>query len=36
LAAWRSARILNVVCGREVYPLPDRTAFTTFGLEELQ
>jgi lysine N6-hydroxylase len=36
LAAWRSARILNVVCGRVVYPLPDRTAFTTFGLEELQ
>jgi lysine N6-hydroxylase len=35
LAAWRSARILNVVCGRTVYPLPDRTAFTTFGLEEL-
>jgi len=35
LAAWRSARILNVVCGREVYPLPDRTAFTTFGLEDL-
>ena len=33
LAAWRSARILNAVCGREVYPLPDRTAFTTFGLE---
>ena len=27
--------ILNVVCGREVYPLPDRTAFTTFGLGEL-
>ncbi|MGH3880595.1 MAG: lysine N(6)-hydroxylase/L-ornithine N(5)-oxygenase family protein [Actinophytocola sp.] len=34
LAAWRSARILNAVCGRAVYPLPDRTAFTTFGLEE--
>ncbi|HEY0454513.1 lysine N(6)-hydroxylase/L-ornithine N(5)-oxygenase family protein [Actinophytocola sp.] len=33
LAAWRSARILNAVCGRPVYPLPDRTAFTTFGLE---
>jgi lysine N6-hydroxylase len=32
LAAWRSARILNTVCGREVYPLPERTAFTTFGL----
>ncbi|MGH3763321.1 lysine N(6)-hydroxylase/L-ornithine N(5)-oxygenase family protein [Actinophytocola sp.] len=35
LAAWRSARILNTVCGRAVYPLPDRTAFTTFGLEDL-
>jgi lysine N6-hydroxylase len=32
LAAWRSARILNTACGREVYPLPERTAFTTFGL----
>jgi lysine N6-hydroxylase len=34
LAAWRSARILNAVCGRAVYPLPDRTAFTTFGLDD--
>jgi len=33
LAAWRSAHILNTVCGRAVYPLPERTAFTTFGLE---
>ncbi|RZQ61341.1 lysine N(6)-hydroxylase/L-ornithine N(5)-oxygenase family protein [Amycolatopsis suaedae] len=32
LAAWRSASILNTVCGRTVYDLPDRTAFTTFGL----
>jgi lysine N6-hydroxylase len=32
LAAWRAASILNTVCGRTVYPLPDRTAFTTFGL----
>lgn len=32
LAAWRSATIVNTVCGSEVYPLPDRTAFTTFGL----
>lgn len=32
LAAWRAAVIINSVCGREVYPLPDRTAFTTFGL----
>ena len=34
LAAWRSASILNSVCGRDVYPLPNRTAFTTFGLGE--
>ena len=32
LAGWRAAVILNAVCGREVYPLPARTAFTTFGL----
>jgi lysine N6-hydroxylase len=32
LAAWRSATILNEVCGKAVYPLPERTAFTTFGL----
>ncbi|HEU5110757.1 MAG TPA: SidA/IucD/PvdA family monooxygenase [Micromonosporaceae bacterium] len=32
LAAWRSATILNEVCGQPVYPLPARTAFTTFGL----
>ncbi|MFF8945005.1 lysine N(6)-hydroxylase/L-ornithine N(5)-oxygenase family protein [Streptomyces sp. NPDC014864] len=32
LAAWRSATILNTVTGSEPYPLPDRTAFTTFGL----
>jgi lysine N6-hydroxylase len=32
LAAWRSATILNEVSGRPVYPLPERTAFTTFGL----
>ena len=31
LTAWRSARILNTVCGRAVYPLPDRTAFTTLA-----
>ena len=31
LAAWRSAVILNAVTGREVYRLPARTAFTTFG-----
>ena len=32
LAAWRSATILNEVCGKAVYQLPERTAFTTFGL----
>ncbi|MFE1440618.1 lysine N(6)-hydroxylase/L-ornithine N(5)-oxygenase family protein [Streptomyces sp. NPDC058739] len=34
LAAWRSATILNSVTGKEPYPLPRRTAFTTFGLED--
>ena len=33
LAAWRSATILNTLTGKEPYPLPRRTAFTTFGLE---
>ncbi|MGW4817981.1 lysine N(6)-hydroxylase/L-ornithine N(5)-oxygenase family protein [Streptomyces sp. NPDC004227] len=33
LAAWRSATILNAVTGTQAYPLPARTAFTTFGLE---
>ncbi|WP_274029510.1 lysine N(6)-hydroxylase/L-ornithine N(5)-oxygenase family protein [Streptomyces sp. MMBL 11-1] len=32
LAAWRSATILNNLTGAHPYPLPDRTAFTTFGL----
>ncbi|MFE0628083.1 lysine N(6)-hydroxylase/L-ornithine N(5)-oxygenase family protein [Streptomyces sp. NPDC058864] len=32
LAAWRSAVVLNAVTGKEPYPLPSRTAFTTFGL----
>lgn len=32
LAAHRSAVILNAVAGREVFPLPSRTAFTSFGL----
>lgn len=36
LAAWRSAVILNAVTGRDVYPLPPRTAFTTFGLDGLR
>ncbi|OAH16567.1 lysine N(6)-hydroxylase/L-ornithine N(5)-oxygenase family protein [Streptomyces jeddahensis] len=34
LAAWRSATILNAVTGKKSYPLPSRTAFTTFGLPE--
>ncbi|GAA3306508.1 SidA/IucD/PvdA family monooxygenase [Streptomyces cinereospinus] len=34
LAAWRSATILNTLTGKEPYPLPQRTAFTTFGLEQ--
>ncbi|PHQ53047.1 lysine 6-monooxygenase, partial [Streptomyces cinnamoneus] len=33
LAAWRSAVILNALTGKTVYALPQRTAFTTFGLE---
>ncbi|HEY5836897.1 lysine N(6)-hydroxylase/L-ornithine N(5)-oxygenase family protein [Streptomyces sp.] len=37
LAAWRSAVILNdltgFLTGEEHYPLPARTAFTTFGLD---
>ncbi|MEE1756654.1 lysine N(6)-hydroxylase/L-ornithine N(5)-oxygenase family protein [Streptomyces sp. SP18CS02] len=32
LAAWRSAVILNALGDRDVYPLPRRTAFTSFGL----
>jgi lysine N6-hydroxylase len=32
--AWRSASIINAVCGRAVYALPERTAFTTFGLDK--
>lgn len=34
LAAWRSATVLNTLTGKEHYPLPHRTAFTTFGLEQ--
>ncbi|WP_210587466.1 lysine N(6)-hydroxylase/L-ornithine N(5)-oxygenase family protein [Streptomyces sp. GESEQ-35] len=34
LAAWRSATILNSLTGEEAYPLPRRTAFTTFGLDQ--
>ena len=37
LAAWRSAEVLNdltrQLTGEEYYPLPARTAFTTFGLD---
>ncbi|WP_275560095.1 SidA/IucD/PvdA family monooxygenase [Streptomyces sp. 5-6(2022)] len=36
LAAWRSAVMLNALTGECVYPLPRRTAFTTFGLEGLR
>ncbi|MFG3370290.1 lysine N(6)-hydroxylase/L-ornithine N(5)-oxygenase family protein [Streptomyces sp. NPDC090032] len=32
LAAWRSATILNTLTNKDPYPLPQRTAFTTFGL----
>lgn len=32
LAAHRSAAMLNTLTGKEPYPLPRRTAFTTFGL----
>ncbi|MEU2286769.1 SidA/IucD/PvdA family monooxygenase [Streptomyces sp. NPDC013178] len=32
LAAWRSATILNSITGKDTYPQPTRTAFTTFGL----
>ncbi|MFJ3716033.1 lysine N(6)-hydroxylase/L-ornithine N(5)-oxygenase family protein [Streptomyces sp. NPDC090057] len=34
LTAWRSATILNSLTGKEQYPLPTRTAFTTFGLQD--
>ncbi|GHI08470.1 lysine 6-monooxygenase [Streptomyces cellostaticus] len=34
LAAWRSATILNSLTGKKAYPLPTRTAFTTFGLQD--
>ncbi|MGY0023275.1 lysine N(6)-hydroxylase/L-ornithine N(5)-oxygenase family protein [Streptomyces sp. cg35] len=32
LAAWRSSTILNSLTGKDPYPQPRRTAFTTFGL----
>jgi lysine N6-hydroxylase len=34
LAAWRSAGILNSLTDKDPYPLPSRTAFTTFGLTQ--
>ncbi|MEU2055656.1 lysine N(6)-hydroxylase/L-ornithine N(5)-oxygenase family protein [Streptomyces bungoensis] len=34
LTAWRSAGILNSLTGKEQYPQPARTAFTTFGLQD--
>ncbi|GES34324.1 SidA/IucD/PvdA family monooxygenase [Streptomyces angustmyceticus] len=34
LAAWRSATILNSLTGNTPYPLPSRTAFTSFGLPQ--
>ncbi|MER5766890.1 lysine N(6)-hydroxylase/L-ornithine N(5)-oxygenase family protein [Streptomyces sp. NPDC001985] len=33
LAAWRSASILNSLTGKEPYPMPRRTAFTSFGVD---
>lgn len=36
LAAWRSATVLNTLTGKDNYPLPTRTAFTTFGLQQRQ
>ncbi|WP_020658067.1 lysine N(6)-hydroxylase/L-ornithine N(5)-oxygenase family protein [Amycolatopsis benzoatilytica] len=36
LGAWRAAAILNEVCGKPVYDLPERTAFTTFGLDQTE
>lgn len=33
LTAWRSATIINSLTGTDRYPLPSRTAFTTFGLQ---
>jgi lysine N6-hydroxylase len=32
LGAWRAAVVLNALCGRPVYRLPDRAAFSRFGL----
>lgn len=34
IGAVRNARILNTVMGREVYRLPEDTAFTSFGIDD--
>ncbi|MER5432766.1 SidA/IucD/PvdA family monooxygenase [Streptomyces sp. NPDC002588] len=34
LAAHRSATVLNALTGKDNYPLPTRTAFTSFGLQQ--
>ncbi|MFI1826488.1 lysine N(6)-hydroxylase/L-ornithine N(5)-oxygenase family protein [Streptomyces sp. NPDC020412] len=34
LAAWRSAVVLTALTGRSLFSLPQRTAFTTFGLPD--
>jgi lysine N6-hydroxylase len=34
VAAYRNATILNAITGREVYALPQRTAFSRFGVPE--
>jgi lysine N6-hydroxylase len=36
LAAWRSAVIVNATAGHDVYALPSRTAFTTFGCDSAE
>ena len=36
IGAYRNAVILNAVCGREVYPLPDRTCFTSFDVPQAE
>ncbi|EEP70101.1 L-lysine 6-monooxygenase [Micromonospora sp. ATCC 39149] len=33
LGAWRSATILNALTGGKAYRLPERTAYTSFGIE---
>jgi lysine N6-hydroxylase len=36
LGAWRAAVILNAIAGRDVYRLPQRTAFTRFGAHTMK